>query len=158
MIISRTTGGNAMQIAHTNKHTAMTGPIRKQINQKWFVENKLTLFIHGQLHQFQIVLPKGPVKPWANQETLLRKHCDSPCFLKCFCVCPPVETSLQKHNLLPEKQKCFLSNSETFHVSQVRFLLRKHCFVVFAHLGKHGETLARNNVSQFAQGLTVISH
>ena len=34
-----------------------------------------------------------------------------------------------------------------FHVSQVRFLLRKHCFLVFAHLGKHGETLAGNNVS-----------
>ena len=78
---------------------------------------------------------------------MLRKHCDSPCFLKCFCVCPPVETSLQKHNLLPEKQKCFLSNSETFHVSQVRFLLRKHCVLVFAHLGRHGETLAGNNVS-----------
>ena len=60
----------------------------------------------------------------------------------------PVETSLQKHNLLPEKQKCFLSNSETFHVSQVRFLLRKHCFLVFAHLGKHGETLAGNKVSE----------
>jgi hypothetical protein len=58
-----------------------------------------------------------------------------------------VETSLQKHNLLPEKQKCFLSNLETFHVSQVQFLLRKHCFLVFAHLGKHGETLAGNNVS-----------
>jgi hypothetical protein len=59
-----------------------------------------------------------------------------------------VETSLQKHNLLPEKQKCFLSDSETFHVSQVRFLLRKHYFQVFAHSWKHWqETLAGNNVS-----------
>ena len=81
-----------------------------------------------------------------------RKHCcgnicDSRCFLKCFPVCPPVETLLRKQNLLPGKQKCFLSNSETFHVSQAWFLLRKHCFLVFAHLGKHGETLAGNNVS-----------
>jgi hypothetical protein len=41
----------------------------------------------------------------------------------------------------------FPIKSETFHVSQVRFFLRKHCFLVFAHLGKHGETLAGNNVS-----------
>ena len=53
----------------------------------------------------------------------------------------------RKQNLLPGKQKCFLSNSETFHVSQVWFLLRKHCFLAFARLGKHGETLAGNNVS-----------
>ena len=51
-----------------------------------------------------------------------RKHCDgnicdSRCFLKCFPVCPPVETLLRKQNLLPEKQKCFLANSETFDVS-----------------------------------------
>jgi hypothetical protein len=32
-------------------------------------------------------------------------------------VCPPVETLLRKQNLLPEKQKCFLANSETFDVS-----------------------------------------
>jgi hypothetical protein len=36
---------------------------------------------------------------------------------------------------------------QVFLCSQVRFLLRKHCFLVFAHLGKYGETLARNNVS-----------
>jgi hypothetical protein len=35
-----------------------------------------------------------------------RKHCDSRCFLKCFHVCPPVETLLRKQNLLPGKQKC----------------------------------------------------
>jgi hypothetical protein len=51
-----------------------------------------------------------------------RKHCcgnicDSWCFLKCFPVCPPMETLLRKQNLLPEKQKCFLANSETFYVS-----------------------------------------
>jgi hypothetical protein len=51
-----------------------------------------------------------------------RKHCcgnicDSRCFLKCFPVCPPAETLLRKQNLLPEKQKCFLANSETFGVS-----------------------------------------
>jgi hypothetical protein len=50
-----------------------------------------------------------------------RKHCcgnicDSRCFFKCFPVCPPVETLLRKQNLLPEKQKCFLANSETFDV------------------------------------------
>ena len=44
-----------------------------------------------------------------------RKHCcgnicDSRCFLKCFHVCPPVETTLPKQNLL-------LPNAETFDVS-----------------------------------------
>ena len=68
-------------------------------------------------------------------------------FPQSFPVCPPAETLLRKWNLLPGKQKCFQSNSETFHVSQAWFLLRKHCFLVFAHLGKHGETLAGNNVS-----------
>jgi hypothetical protein len=54
-----------------------------------------------------------------------RKHCcgknicDSRGFLKCFPVCPPVETLLRKQNLLPEKQKCFLANSETFDLSYV---------------------------------------
>ena len=90
-----------------------------------------------------------------------RKHCcgnicDSRCFLKCFPVCPPVETLLRKQNqLLPEKQKCFLPNSETFDVSLCFSLMfpsvcplwetwrnigRKQCF--------------RNNVSQFAQGFS----
>jgi hypothetical protein len=46
-----------------------------------------------------------------------RNICDSRCFLRCFHVCPPVETLLRKQNLLPGKQKCFLSNSETFDVS-----------------------------------------
>jgi hypothetical protein len=32
-------------------------------------------------------------------------------------VCPPVETLLRKQNFIPEKQKCFLANSETFDVS-----------------------------------------
>ena len=79
------------------------------------------------------------LQPWTNQKTLLRKDCDSPCLLKCFCVCPSVETSLQKHNLLLAKQKCFLSNSETFHVCQVRFLLRKHCFLLpsLGNMAKH---------------------
>ena len=72
--------------------------------------------------------------------------CDSRCLLKCFPVCPPVEKLLRKQNLLPEKQKCFLRNSETFDVS----LYVSHscnCFLVFAHSWKHGETLAGNNVS-----------
>ena len=78
-----------------------------------------------------------------------RKHCcgnicDSRCFLKCFPVCPPMETLLRKQNLLPEKQKCFLANSETFDVS-LCFSLMFH--LVFARSGKHGETLAGNNVS-----------
>jgi hypothetical protein len=60
-------------------------------------------------------------------------NCDSRCFLKCFPVCPTVETLLRKQNLLPEKQKCFLANSETFDV--------------YLYSGKHGETLAGNNVS-----------
>jgi hypothetical protein len=79
-----------------------------------------------------------------------RKHCcgnicDSRCFLKCFPVCPPVETLLRKQNLLPEKQKCFLQNSETFDVSLCPSLMfpsvcplwdtwrnigRKQCFLV----------------------------
>jgi hypothetical protein len=65
-----------------------------------------------------------------------------------------VETLLRKQNLLPEKQKCFLANSETFDVSLCFSLMfpsvcplwetwrnidRKQCF--------------RNNVSEFAQGL-----
>jgi hypothetical protein len=55
-----------------------------------------------------------------------RKHCcgnicDSRCFLKCFPVCPPVETLLRKQNLLPEKQKCFLANSETLMFSYVSY-------------------------------------
>ena len=57
-------------------------------------------------------------------------------------VCPPVET-LRKQNLLPEKQNCFLANSETFDVSLCFSLM----FPRFAHSGKHGETLAGNNVS-----------
>jgi hypothetical protein len=79
-----------------------------------------------------------------------RKHCcgnicDSRCFIKCFPVCPPVETLLRKQNLLPEKQKCFLVNSETFDVSLCFSLMfpsvcplletwrnigRKQCFLV----------------------------
>ena len=64
-----------------------------------------------------------------------RKHCcrnirDSRCFLECIPFCPPVETMLRKQILLPRKQECFLSSSETFDVSQVRFLSRKHCFPV----------------------------
>ena len=73
----------------------------------------------------------------------LENICDSRCFLKCFPVCPPVETLLRKQNLLPEKQKCFLANLETFDVSLCFSLM----FLVFAHSGKHGETLVRNNVS-----------
>ena len=78
---------------------------------------------------------------------LLRKHLWLAMFPQSFPVCPPAETLLWKQNLLPGKLKCFLSNSETLHVSQAWFLLRKHCFLMFAHLGKHGETLAGNNVS-----------
>ena len=53
---------------------------------------------------------------WLLSPGQTRKHCcgnicDSRCFLKCFPVCPRVET------LLPEKQKCFLANSEIFDVS-----------------------------------------
>jgi hypothetical protein len=79
-----------------------------------------------------------------------RKHCcgnicDSRCFLKCFPVCPPVETLLRKQNLLPEKQKCLLANSDTFNVSLCFSLMfpsvcplwetwrnidRKQCFLV----------------------------
>ena len=70
---------------------------------------------------------------------------------------PCMETLLRKQNLLPEKQKCFLANSETFDVSLCFSLMfpsvcplwetwrnigRKQCF--------------RNNVSLFAQGLTVL--
>ena len=80
-------------------------------------------------------------------ETLLRKHVWLAMFPQSFPVCPPAETLLRKQNLLPGKQKCFLWNSETFHVSQAWFLLWKHCFLVFSHLGKHGETLAGNNFS-----------
>ena len=52
---------------------------------------------------------------------------------------------------------CFPSSRNVFFIKfrniscfpSVRFLLRKHCFLVFsAHLGKHGETLAGNNVSE----------
>jgi hypothetical protein len=70
--------------------------------------------------------------------------CDSRCFLKCFHVCPPVETLLRKQNLLPGKQKCFLQTSETFDVSLCFSLMFP---IVFAHSGKHGETLVGNNVS-----------
>jgi hypothetical protein len=74
-----------------------------------------------------------------------RKHCcgnicDSQCFHKCFPVCPPVETLLRKQNLLPEKQKRFLVNSETFDVSL--------CFsLMFPSVCPLWETLAGNNVS-----------
>ena len=64
--------------------------------------------------------------PWANLETLLRKHYVSH---QCFHVCPPRKTLLRKQNLLPRKQKCFPTNSETF-------LLRKQCFVVCPHVFK----------------------
>jgi hypothetical protein len=50
-----------------------------------------------------------------------------------------VETLLRKQNLLPEMQKSFLPTSETFDVSH-------QCLPVFAHSGKHGETLVGNNV------------
>ena len=80
------------------------------------------------------------LKPWANKETLLRKHYVS---CQCFPVCSPRKTLLRKQNLLPRKQKCFPRNSETF-------LLRKQCFpslptcfqmfpsreTLFARLGK----------------------
>jgi hypothetical protein len=60
-------------------------------------------------------------------------------------VSPPVETLLRKQNLLPEKQKCFPANSETFDVSLCfslmfpsvcplletwRNISRKQCFLV----------------------------
>ena len=41
-----------------------------------------------------------------------------------FPVSPPRETLLRKQNLLPRKQKCFSTNSETF-------LLRKQCETMF---------------------------
>jgi hypothetical protein len=56
----------------------------------------------------------------------------------------PVETLLRKQNLLSEKQKCFLANSETFDVSLCFSLMFP---IVFAHSWKHGETLVGNNVS-----------
>lgn len=37
-----------------------------------------------------------------------------PCLLECFPVCPPLETLWRKQNLLPRKQKCSTTNSETF--------------------------------------------
>jgi predicted metal-binding membrane protein len=38
-------------------------------------------------------------------------------FPQMFPCLPPMETLLRKQNLLPEKQKCFLENSETFYIS-----------------------------------------
>jgi hypothetical protein len=51
---------------------------------------------------------------------------------------------LRKQNLLPEKQKCFLANSET---SDASLCFSQMFPIVFAHSGKHDETLAGNNVS-----------
>ena len=89
------------------------------------------------------------LKPWANQETLLWKHLsDSRCFLKCFPVCPPVETLVWKQNLLPEKQKCFLANSETFDVSQCFSLMFPSVCPLWETWRNIGKKCFRNNVSQ----------
>ena len=64
--------------------------------------------------------------------------CDSRCFLKCFPVCPPVETLLRKQNLLPEKQNCFLANSETFDVSLCFSLMFPSvCPLCMGNMAKH---------------------
>jgi hypothetical protein len=77
-------------------------------------------------------------------------------FPQMFPCLPTMETLLRKQNFLPEKQKCFLANSETFVVCLCFSLMfpsvcplwetwrnigRKQCF--------------RNNVSQFAKGFTL---
>ena len=84
------------------------------------------------------------LSPGQTRKHCCRNICDSRCFLKCFPVCPPVETLLRKQNLLPEKQKCFLANSETFDVSLCFSLMFP---IGFAHSWKHCETLVGNNVS-----------
>ena len=71
-----------------------------------------------------------------------RKHCcvkicDSRCFLKCFHVCPPVETLLRKQNLLPGKQKCFLAKSETFDVSLCISLMFSCVCPLQGNMAKH---------------------
>ena len=86
-----------------------------------------------------------------------RKHCgnicDSRCFLECFPVCPPVETLLRKQNLLPEKQNCFLANSETFDVSLCFSLMFPSVCPLWKTLRNIGRKQCfRNNVSLFAQG------
>ena len=58
-----------------------------------------------------------PLSPTQTRNHCCGNICDSRCFLKFFPVCPHMETLLRKQNLLPEKQKCFLANSETFDVS-----------------------------------------
>jgi hypothetical protein len=70
------------------------------------------------------------LSPGQTRKHCCRNICDSQCFLECFPIFPPMETLLQKQILLPGKQECFLSSSETFDVSLVRFLLRKHYFSV----------------------------
>jgi hypothetical protein len=84
-----------------------------------------------------------------------RKHCsgnicDSRCFLKCFPVCPPVETLLRKQNLLPEKKKCFLANSETLDVSlcfSLMFPIVRLCPLLETWRNIGRKQCFRNNVS-----------
>jgi hypothetical protein len=65
-----------------------------------------------------------------------------------FPVCPPVETLLRKQNLLPEKRKCFLANSETFDVSLCFSLMFPSvCPLLETWRNIGGKQCFRNNVS-----------
>jgi hypothetical protein len=92
-------------------------------NSKCFCINSLCAWVWEVWLLIQLILRHRMIDSWrALSPGQTRKHCcgnicDSWCFLKCFPICPPMETLLRKQNLLPEKQKCFLANSETFDVS-----------------------------------------
>jgi hypothetical protein len=117
----------------------VTGAVDAELNESFHILPGIGKFI-SQLQSYTALLSPGQT----------RKHCcgnicDSRCFLKCFPVCPHMETLLRKQNLLPEIQRCFLANSETFDVSLCFSLMfpsvcplletwrnigRKQCFLV----------------------------
>ena len=70
-----------------------------------------------------IIAISGTVKPWANQEALLRENFSS---CQCFPVCPPLGYIVAETKFASAEEKCFPINSETF-------LSRKNVFQ-FTHM------------------------
>ena len=105
--------------------------------------------LHGWLHvlgeEIQRSFANGiKVKAPENEDTLLRTHCFSWCFLGC-----------ANWETFVADTKCFWTKSETFFVSRTQNCVRNKC-CARGQTGKHlcRQQCVRNNVSSFARAFS----
>ena len=82
------------------------------------------------------------LKALANEDTLLRTHCCSWCFLGC-----------ANWETFVADTKCFWTKSETFCVPDTKFVSATNV----ARAGKRGNICVGNNVSSFARAFSLMS-